>query len=575
MAYFDEDVAYTQTYRDWVNNSVNLWRYNRQTIIGPGIYMNSFANSVIQMQYARNAGADGLCTYSYNVTTDTTSTWTDWYPYVATNLFTSAASVPTMPWRDPATATEGTLYGQVTNASTGLPVDYAVVQVGSLGTIQTDANGYYIVTQIPATAGGTAYSVTGNKTGIGSATVNNVTVIAGSVRQQDLVLGAGEPAPIIAEVTPDPATATVGQAYSQQLTLTQGMATSWTLIEGPSGAQVNSSGLVSGWTPTAADVNQSFTFTVRATNGVGSDDETWQVNVPDTVPPSVTVEQAAGQADPTSSLPINFTVTFSESVTDFDSTDVVMGGTAGGVVFTVAGGGAAYTISVTDLTAAGTIQPTIPAGRVHDTAGNANTASTSVDNSVTFEAGAAPVIQSWASVRTHTGKGDFSIALPSAGDPAVEPRRDGVLKLLVDFNIAVQASDGTLDVGDVVVGDSGGALYTPTSVALTNGGLRLEVGFAAGVLPNARRYTFDLGGRFVETVAPHRLLQGDTDCEVRVLVGDVNGTASVNLIDVGAVKSKVSMTVDAATFRYDLNVDGNINLIDVGLCKSMSGSTVP
>ncbi|MBN1491262.1 MAG: family 10 glycosylhydrolase, partial [Phycisphaerae bacterium] len=184
MAYFDEDGSYDQTYRDWVNNTINLWRYNRQVVIGPGIYMNSFANSVIQLLYARNAGADGLSTYSYGTTNDTGTTWTDWYPYVAANLFTAPAPVPSMPWRNPATATEGTLYGRVTDA--GVPVDDATVQVGALPTIQTDGGGYYVVTQIPATAGGTNYSVTASKTGYTPVTHSSVQVVAGDVRRDDL-----------------------------------------------------------------------------------------------------------------------------------------------------------------------------------------------------------------------------------------------------------------------------------------------------------------------------------------------------------------------------------------------------
>lgn len=191
MAYFDEDGSYKQTYRDWVNNSVNLWRYNRQTIIGPGIYMNSFANSVVQMQYARNAGADGFCTYSYASTNDTGTTWTDWYPYVAANLFTSTAPVPPMPWWDPATATQGILCGRVTDASTGLPVDDATVQVGMLPSVQTDAGGYYIVTNITASSSGTNYSVTASKTGYPTATHSSVQVVAGDVRRDDLAFGGG------------------------------------------------------------------------------------------------------------------------------------------------------------------------------------------------------------------------------------------------------------------------------------------------------------------------------------------------------------------------------------------------
>ena len=44
----------------------------------------------------------------------------------------------------------------------------------------------------------------------------------------------------------------------------------------------------------------------------------------------MTVNQAAGQADPTNASPINFTVVFSEPVTGFANADVTFAGTAGG-----------------------------------------------------------------------------------------------------------------------------------------------------------------------------------------------------------------------------------------------------
>ena len=49
----------------------------------------------------------------------------------------------------------------------------------------------------------------------------------------------------------------------------------------------------------------------------------------DATPPTVTINQAAGQADPTDP-PINFTVVFSEAVDDFATGDVTITGTAGG-----------------------------------------------------------------------------------------------------------------------------------------------------------------------------------------------------------------------------------------------------
>ena len=50
--------------------------------------------------------------------------------------------------------------------------------------------------------------------------------------------------------------------------------------------------------------------------------------------PSVTINQAVGQADPTNSSPISFTVHFSLAVTGCDSSDIVFNGsTVGGTLF--------------------------------------------------------------------------------------------------------------------------------------------------------------------------------------------------------------------------------------------------
>src|SRR5207253_4784827 len=81
-------------------------------------------------------------------------------------------------------------------------------------------------------------------------------------------------------------------------------------------------------------------------------------------PPSVTVDQAAGQADPTSAGPITFTVVFGEPVTGFDASDVSFAGsTAGGtLVASVSGTGPTYTVSVTGMTGTGAVVASVPAG---------------------------------------------------------------------------------------------------------------------------------------------------------------------------------------------------------------------
>jgi Big-like domain-containing protein len=100
--------------------------------------------------------------------------------------------------------------------------------------------------------------------------------------------------------------------------------------------------------------------------------------------PTVAINQAAAQADPTNSAPINFTVVFSEVVSGFTGTDVAISGTAGGTrTVSVTGGPSTYNVAVSGMTN-GTVIATIAAGVAQDAAGNTNTTSTSTDNSVTF-----------------------------------------------------------------------------------------------------------------------------------------------------------------------------------------------
>jgi CSLREA domain-containing protein len=104
----------------------------------------------------------------------------------------------------------------------------------------------------------------------------------------------------------------------------------------------------------------------------------------DIVAPTVTINQAAGQSDPTTSAPINFTIVFSEPVNGFETGDVTFFGTAGPTTAIVTGSGATYNVAIAGMTQSGTVTATIGAGVATDAAGNPNTASTSTDNTVTF-----------------------------------------------------------------------------------------------------------------------------------------------------------------------------------------------
>jgi len=124
---------------------------------------------------------------------------------------------------------------------------------------------------------------------------------------------------------------------------------------------------------------------ISVTTSAGTASSASSFTVGDTTPPSVTINQAAGQADPTSASPINFTAVFSKPVSGFTGAGVTISGIAGGTkTATVSGGPSTYNVAVSGMTSSGTVLASIPAGVAQDAAGNLNTASTSTDNSVTF-----------------------------------------------------------------------------------------------------------------------------------------------------------------------------------------------
>jgi hypothetical protein len=193
----------------------------------------------------------------------------------------------------------------------------------------------------------------------------------------------------------------------------------------------------------------------------------------DTIAPAVTVNQASTQADPTNSLPIYFVAVFSEpiSTTTFTAGDVslsgstVPGATVTGVTQIAPNDGTTFQITIGGMTGSGTVVVSIPAGGVQDPAGNGNLASTSSDNSVTYDV---------------TAPGVASI---SRADP--NPTGAASVQFIVTFSEAVtgvDAGDFSLATtgsiaGANVTGVSGsGSVYTVNvSTGTGSGTLRLDV----------------------------------------------------------------------------------------------------
>ena len=148
------------------------------------------------------------------------------------------------------------------------------------------------------------------------------------------------------------------------------------------------------WTVTASTGSGAGTLGLNMMNSTGVSPSVPEVPFTgplysiDTVKPAVTINQAAGQTDPTNDGPINFTVVFSKSVAGFATGDVTLSGTAGATTATVSetapNNGTTYNVAVTGMTATGTVIASIAANVASDALGNSNLASTSTDNTVQF-----------------------------------------------------------------------------------------------------------------------------------------------------------------------------------------------
>ncbi len=103
--------------------------------------------------------------------------------------------------------------------------------------------------------------------------------------------------------------------------------------------------------------------------------------------PTMSLNQAVDQPDPTATSPINFTATFSEPVTGFTESDVHLVGSAGATttVVTPLDHGATYRVAVSGMSGPGTVTAFTLTGAASDVSGATTGNSSSIDNTVFYK----------------------------------------------------------------------------------------------------------------------------------------------------------------------------------------------
>ncbi|MBP6963463.1 MAG: fibronectin type III domain-containing protein [Armatimonadetes bacterium] len=180
-----------RVWADWLPRVANST--GRLAVDGQGVYLNSIAGSVTQMNYSREAGSDGLCSYSYAVTNKDGQPAGDFFTAVKSNLFGAPAPIPDMPWKDQPTT--GILFGTATDSANPNDPIYRnwlyKAEVNLTGPVNrstlTDATGTYAFLDLPA---GT-YAVEFAKPGYKVKSYGGLTVAAGDVLRRDASLESG------------------------------------------------------------------------------------------------------------------------------------------------------------------------------------------------------------------------------------------------------------------------------------------------------------------------------------------------------------------------------------------------
>jgi|GEM_PF-1342087 len=286
-----------------------------------------------------NTGGTTLTGYTVEQSTDGGTTWTTATTAVDTNTSTATTAA-------------------VTGLTNGVPVEFRVFAINAVGDSAPSASTGQVT---PTTAPTVAIAATA---GQGDPTSTDPVTFTATFSQP--VTGFDAADVLLTAPTGAAATVTAVSASEYTITVSAMTADGTITVTIPANAAVNANNQ-----PTAASNTPNITY--------------------DTTGPVATINLATSQNATTTATPVAFTITFDEAVTDFETTDIVLSGTANPTGLTLTGTGSIYTATIDQAANAGTITISVPAGAATDLLGNASTTMITADT-VTITDVNAPVI---------------------------------------------------------------------------------------------------------------------------------------------------------------------------------------
>ena len=161
--------------------------------------------------------------------------------------------------------------------------------------------------------------------------------------------------------------------------------------------------------------------------------------------------------------------------------------------------------------------------------------------------------------KNHGAAGEFDIALPMSGEPAVESRASGgAHTVVVTFSNPVASGQASVTAGIGSV--AGSPTFSDQTMTLQLSGVA-DLQTLTILLSNV-------------TDSFSQVLP-ETAVRMTTLVGDTNANKMVNASDLGLTKAASGLPLTPENFRADVNVSGTVTASDITQVKATAGNSVP
>ncbi len=178
-------------------------------------------------------------------------------------------------------------------------------------------------------------------------------------------------------------------------------------------------------------------------------------------------------------------------------------------------------------------------------------------------------ITKWEAPMDHGPAGEVATLL---SEDYVECRSAPLTRLRLTFSQPLDAATVNNSSVAIQAHAAGDLSSTVSDISLTSGNTVMVVTLSAG-LPDADRFTVTLSDSVKDSAGTD--LVGDKSIAFSRLVGDADGSGTVDLNDVAAVRSNSGRSLGGGYARYDIDGSGRITPADMRAARALDGHTLP